>query len=845
MTWFGRGLWAVAAIFLVAVDGQQSGWRENQVNATMCAWRALRAATINDTVYLDGGFLYWRPGMADGSLGAQSQDNNPLGIMYTLNFSQAFDTNTNMSEILGIHPKVPEGNAATNFAPNYYDGAMLANDHEFYLYGGLLRRESSFTPPDGDEVQGYRASQYGAEKGIFFPGFFDDALPEDMTRYVTYGGGASAPSEQKGWYFGGLRSPSGGPIFYPSGNASLNPTNVSNTLITLDMTEQMEETWLNDTLPDSIQSRANPELVWVPVGEQGILVVLGGVTYPDYNNPTLNSMNQAQSELDSPGFMSTIDVYDVASGNWYQQSTVDSPPQLTLGCAVVATAQDYSSYNIYYYGGYDGLESAGDYNDDVWVLSLPSFTWTRVTTGDRNHARMGHKCVKPYPDQMMAIGGAARPQGSGPGCVDGGIVQVYNLTEARWMDSYDPTVWNNYGVPTAVQEVIGGGYTGGATASTPSPSGWDDEDLAAVFATRYDTSRITIHYPYNPEDTSDNTRENVDTGGGGGGVPSWVAPVLGVVLGLVFITAIAVAILLYRRRRLFKKHGTNQEGTTDDGGHRVLSWIRGQASEKAPTVITEDTPLPFDIDSRTTTTDPLGRPQEPPGNVPEMPATPLVELMDTSRAELSSPDVETTNSAFPTQPYSVHNAFEMSTPGDRTTVIARPASQEYATPLVPEQVGAAQVHRSRGLDSPSLPSVGGSGSGSGAAGAGSAYPSAAGTPAPPATATAAAAAEPTTPQRNAVVSGVSTLTERDQGHLRNMSDATVSTTSAMAPPSPQLRALSISLPPAGADRTLSPTLPVSPPTAEERNGLDYLTLQEPSRRRSVFTENKEDMEEHK
>ena len=55
-------------------------------------------------------------------------------LIYTLNFSQAFNTTANFSEIMRTDLiQKPSG-----LAPNYFDGAMLANDYEFFLYGGLL-----------------------------------------------------------------------------------------------------------------------------------------------------------------------------------------------------------------------------------------------------------------------------------------------------------------------------------------------------------------------------------------------------------------------------------------------------------------------------------------------------------------------------------------------------------------------------------------------------------------------------------------------------------------------------------------------------------------------------------
>jgi hypothetical protein len=84
-----RSLPIVAGLVSGAV-AQQSGWQSDQVNATMCMWEQPRglsshhpvgnleltvaAALLKDTVYIDGGSLYWIPGMADGSYGAATSD---------------------------------------------------------------------------------------------------------------------------------------------------------------------------------------------------------------------------------------------------------------------------------------------------------------------------------------------------------------------------------------------------------------------------------------------------------------------------------------------------------------------------------------------------------------------------------------------------------------------------------------------------------------------------------------------------------------------------------------------------------------------------------------------------
>ncbi|KAI0021266.1 hypothetical protein F4780DRAFT_296077 [Xylariomycetidae sp. FL0641] len=790
---------AFAAAFAPTIHAQESGWQENQVNATMCTWKGLRAAQIKDTVYLDGGYLYWVAGLADGTYDFPHRDGNPLGLIYTLNFSTPFDLSTNATSIFGNISK-SGGGAANNLAPNYYDGAMLANYDEFFLYGGLLTQVDSYDPPDGDNVLSYQISQYGPEH-TFSPGFLNVNLPDNFTRYVTYGGAANAPSENKAFYFGGNRSPTWGPIYYPV-NASTSPTNVSDTLITLDMGSQTSPEWKNDTLPSDIPSRSNPSMVWVPVGEQGILVVLGGVSYPEYDNTAQTSQNEAQSEKDSPTYMANVDIYDIASGKWYQQPTIAAPPPYAMGCAVVAPAQDFSSYNIYYYGGYDGIHSDEGFNDDVWILSLPSFMWMKVSSGNSSHARAGHQCVMPYPDQMVTIGGF---RSGGTNCLEN-VLGVFNLTEGKWLDSYNPDAWDEYGVPEMIHLMIGGDYSGGATMTTPTPTGWATPELASVFATTYPASKIQTSYPYGSMGPGNNTRGDYNNGGGGGGgTPSWVGPVLGVVLGLVFVTAIVVAVMLYRRRKLLRKREGSDQHSSNDNNNRILSWVRGQNSEKAGTVTSEE-PVSYEDPESRNITPGLHRPlypQGPPGQQPEMrmahqlhyemPAEPLVELGDTSLppeiggtalsheqviekhtrvgSKPNSPAVLSppSNLSFNTGNISRDQPSSISTPppaGTTTTNVSStgPTPPPYADPT------PSSFQPQQRPDSPSL----GATTGEGAA----------------ASTTTATSPPPPSQFRGAVVSDLSSVGDREASHLRNVSNATVSSAGSPEPGQQRFGAIS-------------------------------------------------------
>lgn len=212
---------------------------------------------------------------------------NPRGVIFSYNLSNPYDADTNVTKIL-IENTISkaiggEGNA-NGAAPNFVDGGLLANDAEFFMYGGALwHNEAVYEDPDADFVLGYQLYAYGPEKPAWDRGFITKPLPDDINRYVAYGAAVSAPSENKAWYFSGMKAPTGGDIYsQDSRNRTHAAQNISNTMIQLDMKVQSSEKWTKKSLPKTVKGRANAEVVWVPVGKQGILVVLGGVVYPEW-----------------------------------------------------------------------------------------------------------------------------------------------------------------------------------------------------------------------------------------------------------------------------------------------------------------------------------------------------------------------------------------------------------------------------------------------------------------------------------------------------------------------------------------------------------------------------------
>jgi hypothetical protein len=205
---------------------------------------------------------------------------------------------------------------ANNIGPLYYDGAMFANYYQWITYGGLTKDTAAYKPQSADAFATYQEFQYGPERAQFQPGYALQALPDGMTRYVTNGAAVSIPSENLGFYFGGLRSASKGEIFYSPGprNDSVRASYLSNTLIGVDMAIQGQEVWSNNTLPTSVPGRANAELVWVPVSNRGILVAVGGVINPSFalvskkNNASAADESVSKCQIPSNGDISDASV---------------------------------------------------------------------------------------------------------------------------------------------------------------------------------------------------------------------------------------------------------------------------------------------------------------------------------------------------------------------------------------------------------------------------------------------------------------------------------------------------------------------------------------------------------
>ncbi|KAK0932738.1 hypothetical protein LTR29_015696 [Friedmanniomyces endolithicus] len=344
--------------------------------------------------------------------------------------------------------------------------------------------------------------------------------------------------------------------------------------------------------------RADGVLVYVPgFGAEGILLALAGGT-----NVTYTQMNN-------------IDVYDIASSTWYKQATSGPSPTIRVNpCAAMAAAPDGSSYNIYMFGG-QNLTPYGNQSqfDDMWILTLPSFTWIEVDQSKQSvpYGRSGHTC-NVWDGQMVMVGGYVGDQLT----CDSPGVYVFDMSNTQWVQqftalspgassssgslsssnsgsaaaasasgsssktssTFNSTGGNNplnqqpaqlangtsaggipgsygYVVPQIVIDVIGGGPSGGATVTVPAVTATGGP-LATGKAITYTVTQpngatVTETGAATSNNGSGANASNYHSG------PNIAAIVVGVICGLLFIIACYLAFCAYVYRhqlRLYKRH---------------------------------------------------------------------------------------------------------------------------------------------------------------------------------------------------------------------------------------------------------------------------------------------------
>lgn len=239
-----------------------------------------------------------------------------------------------------------------------------------------------------------------------------------------------------------------------------------------------------------------------------------------------------------------------------------TPPIRVDPCAVVAAAPDGSSFNVYLYGGQNLIPYGNQTQySDMWILTIPSFTWIQVDMSDQSQppARAGHTCNL-WDGQIVVVGGYV---GKDLSCNSPGIY-VFNASSLQWSDTFTALSSSSvsdqdseiiqgstgYTVPDAVQSVIGGSALGGATATTPSVSATGGPLATGkppTFTVTQSPSMITSTSTSTPTSSPDTTKKGTNK----------AAIIAGVIAAaLAFLAGyLAFCSWLYRRQlKLYKDH---------------------------------------------------------------------------------------------------------------------------------------------------------------------------------------------------------------------------------------------------------------------------------------------------
>ncbi|EXL54217.1 hypothetical protein FOCG_07296 [Fusarium oxysporum f. sp. radicis-lycopersici 26381] len=264
----------------------------------------------------------------------------------------------------------------SNSIPSVHGGILWEDsvNKRLYLYGGEYYRK----PPPPFRLYSYDIL-YNTWKSLRRP-------PEEI-KAASYGAGVSISERGEAYYYGGWLS-----------NASVKgwkgPPRASNGLITYSMDINYFQ---NLEGPDHI-GRAEGVMVYIPIGDLGVLVYFGGSK--DLNgNGTL-----------TPQPLNEIFLFDIANQIWYTQKTSGSTPQNRRRfCGGVTWDKDRSSYNIYIYGGAGFPPDTIGY-DDLYILTLPTFQWIRgpylsYNNGTGTYPKSMMSCNVVDNAQMLVIGG--------------------------------------------------------------------------------------------------------------------------------------------------------------------------------------------------------------------------------------------------------------------------------------------------------------------------------------------------------------------------------------------------------------------------------------------------------
>ncbi|KAK5091842.1 hypothetical protein LTR70_001153 [Exophiala xenobiotica] len=539
-----------------------------QAATNLASWQGLRGAQIQSKIVLEGGLLTNGTFNSDGQWKDTSIVQNSYGVYYQIDLTKSFDAVNENTDTYLIHGLAETSDTS---APNYIGGGIFNNDYQFYTFGGIADR-----PPIGLSTV-ILGKVFPADPSVkrFDQGVSPNQPTDDVSDNITSGAYASSPDQGLGFYFGGMVSANRSELEWNSDDEAANhPTIASPTFIKVDMTKTDDAAFQYMTWPNGTVPRSEGALVWLPYGEKGVLVAIGGVEIPG----DLYIVSPPRDTVDGP-FMTELAIYDIDADTWHTQQTLEtgeSPTQLASFCTAVVPTQDGKSHEIFVYGGYDGtyLSDNPNVRDDLWVLSVPAFQWTKITeyTPVAAHGRQGSVCFSPNPTTMITVGGTNKLGGS---LKTDTIIDVLDLNALSWTGKYNASANTTFNLPGSVVTQLK--YPSAAGPGDDFQATGLNSTLDDLFSTQYPGAVMTYN-PYSTSNEGGGSNEGGEEQPKGDSKNKWKVPVIATLCSVGGVAIIAALLFCCFRRRRKNKNGVNK---TQQSRKNVFSWL-GKSSHVDP-----------------------------------------------------------------------------------------------------------------------------------------------------------------------------------------------------------------------------------------------------------------------
>jgi hypothetical protein len=414
----------------------------------MC-WRFFHQSTIkNGSLYIDGGIQSFIDDNADRWTSSDPPIHGYNYHLIKIDLSQPFDwKDWYMKEAVTLLNKSADPDTS-NMPPQVSRGALFAGppeDDRIWLYGGTtIWWNTSF--PDFQIPTTAVYSLWSFDTVSLLWDQYDVTSESPMR--PSNGLAAEAPNLGLAFYFNGEVDSGSSIETQPLGNYA---KAFLEGMVVINSTSQ---TAVNVSTAAAVGNLARTRGVaeYIPdIGGSGILVLTGGTLKP--------STAWDEQEMTMFARMDNITIFDIGSymrNNseqlWYaQNATGDIPEPRAHFCSLMVSAPDNSSHNIYLYAGQGPNQTM---YDDMYVLSVPSFVWTKVFAG--SSPRFGHTCHQ-VGDQMITVGGKGKLGDAQdiPCDWETAGLAIFNLSSLQWGSKFKPVDQaGSYFVPEEVRKQI-------------------------------------------------------------------------------------------------------------------------------------------------------------------------------------------------------------------------------------------------------------------------------------------------------------------------------------------------------------------------------------------------------